>query len=297
MHSLNNSEVCISLLTPNSIYRPWVYFESGGSYALSIRDQDHFRMFPVCAYGLNKGELNGPFAFIQARNLNNKNEVLLLCQEVGKIFEKHSYKPTNEKVDILCKESSKGTSSWGIVHQTLVCERMDSSPFSIQNLLFNTEKHIFIAGQTLYFLTTNESIRNQLFNWIMEKDDRLIQILFCNSKEVEAVKAWQVVGVHYSKDLDRSMKIFKNWHQEIVKKKIERRFDIRVTKLVTTTINIIDPDLATGKLVLIPVVFGKSIGAERPHFIISKKESKEVFSHYWETYIDTFNRATKIENT
>src|SRR4030043_220019 len=212
MDALYNSKVCISLLTPNSIYRPWVIFESGGSYVLSKRDSDNFRMFPVCAYGLNATDFRekGPFAFIQARHLKNKNDILILCKEIGKIFGNSNFKPTNESIDLVCRESSRGSSQWGSVNQSLVGERMDSSPFSLDHLINEAHKHIFIAGQSLHHLTTHESVRIQLIDWLKEKNNRIVQILLCNPKEVAAVKAWDIISKEYPKDLSNSIDDLKN---------------------------------------------------------------------------------------
>jgi hypothetical protein len=75
---------------------------------------------------------------------------------------------------------------------------------------------------------------------------------------------------------------------------LNERIDIKVTKLVTTSLVCIDPSDAIGKMVVTPVVVGKLISAERPHFALAKADNKDAFNHYWEAYRQQFKRGTSL---
>jgi hypothetical protein len=42
-NSIRNSQICISVITPQSAYDPWVLCESGGAYTHYIEDEKRFR--------------------------------------------------------------------------------------------------------------------------------------------------------------------------------------------------------------------------------------------------------------
>ena len=67
-----------------------------------------------------------------------------------------------------------------------------------------------------------------------------------------------------------------------------------MTKLVTASIICVDPERQNGTLVLTPVVFGKPISGERPHFVVTKTDNVRVFDHYWETYRNEFARGRSV---
>jgi hypothetical protein len=135
MNALSHSQVCISVMTPNSIYRPWVLFETGGAYTLSRADPKRFRVHTVVAQGVSPSTLPGPLKPIKARSLSNREEVIELCREVSKFLKCANCEPANAHVTKLCSESGSGFKHWDNVHQTLLGDRLGTSPFSADNLL------------------------------------------------------------------------------------------------------------------------------------------------------------------
>lgn len=296
MTALRTSQVCISIMTPNSVHRPWVLFESGGAYSLSIGQQSRSRMFPVCSKSV-KNILPGPLSFIQARYIGDKKEVLQLCKEVASIFGISDFNPPNRIINQLRKVASHGRDNWEYVHPCLVGDRLDSSPFSIDALVDIAQSYIFCGGQNLHFLANSVPIKAKLFKWLAKSNENKIDLLLCDPREDDAVNAWTTVGADYPKHLKDSIQIFKGWLTEGNVLGFENRLRIRVTKLVTTSITFIDSSNTNSAfLVLTPVVFMKPFSPERPHFIVPKKDLKQVFDYYWEAYVYVFNNADSVDN-
>ena len=59
--ALRTSRLCLALLTPNSIHRPWILYESGGAYAVFQRSPTSRRLIPVLARGLTSSSVPAPF--------------------------------------------------------------------------------------------------------------------------------------------------------------------------------------------------------------------------------------------
>jgi len=295
MKALRKAQVCITVLTPVSIRRRWVIFESGGAFALSWSREKQLRMFPVVAGGLVSTSLPPPFSMIQSRDLQNAKGVRQLCREIAKVFGVRRFAPSRGVVGAVCSEARKGSPHWDTVNEVLVGERLDTSPFSLNNLLHSATRHILCAGQNLNYLASSLSMKRRLGIWLRENTRRRLQLLICDPNEKGAVDAWTVVGTKFCDDLCASIRLFKRWKARLRKAGIGSRLDIRVTKLVTTTVTALDPSLNKGLIVLTPVVFGKPISGERPHFVISRTAHRTIFDHYWETYWDVFQRARSIE--
>jgi hypothetical protein len=64
------------LLTPNSIKRPWLWFETGVAWF------QKFRILPICAGGLAKGEVPMPLASRQVLALENADDVRQLFRDL-----------------------------------------------------------------------------------------------------------------------------------------------------------------------------------------------------------------------
>lgn len=293
IRALRRSRVCISLLTPYSIYRPWILFESGGSFIQSEANQEDHRMFPLCAHGTRVSNLPGPLMHIRARDLGAVQEVRRLYREVSALF--GSTSPlSNATVAKVCAEAKRGSRHWDKVRQALQGDRLDSTPFSADELLRNAEQLFFAAGQNLHHLATSTRFRRQLFAWLNARPSRKAQLLICDPRDRVAVAAWTAVGPQFEKDLTRSVRGFREWLVLARDRGLHRRLDIRVTKLVTTGLVCVDPETPRGTVVVTPIVFGKPISGERPHFVLSKGDNIRAFDHYWETYRNEFGRGESL---
>lgn len=297
MTALRRARVCITVLTPTSIHRRWVIFESGGTFALAWGREATLRMFPTTAGGLRGGNLPGPFNMIQARDLQSASGVRQLCREVADVFGLSVSAPPRGVIPSISSEARKGLPHWTAVSEVLAGQRTDESPFSLDNLLANAEKRVFCAGQNLNYLARSSAIRRRLTNWVRGGAGRSVELLICDPAEIGAIDAWTVVGQKYREDLNQSVRTFQRWKRHLKNAGDGKRVDIRVTKLVTTSLTVIDPSDDRGVMVLTPVVFGKPISGERPHFAVSRAANRAIFNHYWETYREVFHRARPVERT
>jgi hypothetical protein len=294
MTALRKAQVCITVLTPASVRRRWVMFESGGAFTLSWGCQK-VRMLPASAGGPRRGSLPAPFDMITSRDLRTRSGVRQLCREVAGVFNAR-FQPPAKVVAAICSEARKGSPHWSTVSEVLAGQRLDESPFSLDALLNKSANHIFCAGQNLNYLASCISMRRRLSTWLRKGPGRKLQLLICDPAEDGAVDAWTVVGHKYRDDLHQSIRVFQSWKAQLRSAGIAGRLDIRVTKLVTMTLTVVDPSADTGLMILTPVVFGKPISGERPHFALSRTANRSIFNHYWETYREVFRRARNIED-
>lgn len=293
MSALRAARVCVTILTPASIRRRWVLFESGGMFALAWGRERTLRMFSVTAGNL--GRPPSPFDLIQSRDLRIASHVRQLIDEIAGVLGETPAFPSRAPIQAICSAARRGSRDWAAVSDVLAGGRSDASPFNLDSLLPAARRHVFCAGQNLNYLARTPRIRRQLTKWVQSGPSPRIELLICDPEETGAVDAWAVVGQKYHDDLHNAIRTFQRWKKILGREGIASRVDIRVTKLVTTSLTVIDPGDETGTLVVIPVVFGKPISAERPHFAISRGDHKTIFNHYWETYRDVFDRARSIE--
>lgn len=78
--ALNQSAIQISLCSPLSIKRPWINFEAGASWIRKIP------VVPVCHSGLRKNALPIPLAMLQAADIDNKDDLNVMFNELTKVL-------------------------------------------------------------------------------------------------------------------------------------------------------------------------------------------------------------------
>lgn len=78
--ALNQSAIQISLCSPQSIKRPWINFEAGASWIRKIP------VVPVCHSGLRKNALPIPLAMLQAADIDNKDDLNIMFNELTKVL-------------------------------------------------------------------------------------------------------------------------------------------------------------------------------------------------------------------
>lgn len=293
MTAIKETKVTLCLLTPNSIYRPWVLFESGGAYSLHKSNSKSRCLIPACAMGISEVNLsNGPFKQLQVRKLVEPAEVTSLIKQIGSVLGRPIKEISQTNINKLCK-LAQGPETWEGIHQSLLGDRLDSTPFNVETLLSLAESHFFTAGPNLLYLATSKPCRNALFDWL-KKPSRRASIMLCDPENKEELKVWTAVGHTFERDLTTAYSNFHEWCKEAKKIKINDRLDIRVTKLITTGFMAIDPEDKRGKVVVTPIVVGKRISGERPHIVLNRSNDLRAYDHYWEAYWDTFMHAKRI---
>ena len=81
LSKINQSRAVVALLTPNSINRPWVYFESGIGQAL-----EKCEVIPVCI-GVNRDSILPPLGLYQCYQLNDYRSVVEFFSKLLTLFE------------------------------------------------------------------------------------------------------------------------------------------------------------------------------------------------------------------
>lgn len=286
-----SAKAVIALLTPNSIYRPWVLFETGGAHFFGSRSaSDSKQLFLVLANGITPASLPAPLRPRQARDLSDLNVIRRLCEEVAAQLQRSEYFEIDEDlVRRVNNEAALGTNGWEFVQQALVAERISKSPFGFEKLLDEMKETMFIAGQNLFFLTRDdnkEKHRNLVFQKVSQ--GKTVQMMVCNPNYEHAVKTWQAATApRYATDLGHSTEVFKQWVQEANSMHLSGTLDIRMTVIVPLGITFVDAHLPSGKLVFAPAIYQR-IGALRPCFLLSRKQHSYVFDYYYEACQDVF---------
>jgi hypothetical protein len=74
LNELARSDVCLALLTPNSIYaKPWLPYETGGAFALyREREAGQARLVALRARGVGPNIVPGPLQRLQSVDLSNE---------------------------------------------------------------------------------------------------------------------------------------------------------------------------------------------------------------------------------
>ncbi|MBY0245443.1 MAG: toll/interleukin-1 receptor domain-containing protein [Sphingobacteriaceae bacterium] len=82
MTALQDCKVCISILTANSMYKPWIAFETGIVYFRSTTNHNSKIKAIPCSVGIDLGKLISPYSQLQARNLSEIKGVELLLNDI-----------------------------------------------------------------------------------------------------------------------------------------------------------------------------------------------------------------------
>lgn len=126
---ITQSKAVVSLLTPNSVNRPWVYFESGIGQALENCD-----VIPVCI-GINRDSILPPLGLYQCYQLNDYRSVTDFFSKLltlfGIKFDEEMSKVVMEK---LVTEISK------ITFKTQ--PKTDETSETVEKLIENFKNHI-----------------------------------------------------------------------------------------------------------------------------------------------------------
>ena len=74
---LRQAKVVVSLLSPESVVRPWVNFEAGAAWV-----REDTALIPVCFGGMTKGEMPKPYSSLQAVQLDDYFDQYYLLRSI-----------------------------------------------------------------------------------------------------------------------------------------------------------------------------------------------------------------------
>jgi hypothetical protein len=77
LSALKSTKVLVSVLTPESIGRPWINFEAGAAWMREAK------VIPVCFRGLTVGTLPKPYSSLQAIEMNSTDAAYYLTSSIA----------------------------------------------------------------------------------------------------------------------------------------------------------------------------------------------------------------------
>ncbi|HRF17692.1 MAG TPA: toll/interleukin-1 receptor domain-containing protein, partial [Chitinophagaceae bacterium] len=129
LSKITQSKAVVSLLTPNSVNRPWVYFESGIGQAL-----ENCEVIPVCI-GINRDSILPPLGLYQCYQLNDYRSVVEFFSKLLALFEiKFDEEMSKVVIEKLVTEISKIT----FEEQ----EKTEENTETVEKLIENFKNHI-----------------------------------------------------------------------------------------------------------------------------------------------------------
>lgn len=111
--NLRDAQTFIVLLTPRSVGRPWVWYESGVAW-LSGR-----RRLPVVAGGLDSGNIPYPLGAVQALQLDNSDHAAQLFRDLGSALDDPAgfVQRIREAADTALRAAEEGEGWGGFQHE------------------------------------------------------------------------------------------------------------------------------------------------------------------------------------
>lgn len=294
--ALRNSEFCLSLLTPTSIHKPWVLFESG--VACAVYRNRAPRLIALCASGMTPETVPDPFKRLQARCLYDSSELDKLVRQIAATL------PTALHVSPMQLRTVVGlsqdiTGGWNCVEPIRAAVRADLSPYRFDQALKVATQHVFVAGQNLHRIATTKETLDAIIEFLRAGKQRRIDILLCDARNRSAVRAWKTVNPEldktpytYRKQLLRSTAEFLALSRMAHKE--ELALTARVLDVVPFGATAIDPELDSGVIALQPVVNHGPKSGERPQFLITRAANREIFRYYWLNLETAFENAADL---
>ncbi len=284
IRAIRESRICLTLMTPTSVHKPWVLYESGAAYAI-YRSKSN-RLISVCALGISPGLIPSPFKRLQTRSLDDPAQLEQLLRELAKLLGRPC-RVSHHKIKAVARKAEDPTGGWASVQSSRVSTHSESSPFRVDRALAVAKKHILLAGQCLHYVATTKDQAESILKFLGDDPRRHLDILLCDPSNKVGVKAWTTVNPDlrgsrytYKTNLHEACIGFASLISEAHKRKI-RGLSIRVVGIVPYGATVVDPELNSGVIAFQPVVNHGPKAAERPQFIVTKTENPEVFEYYW----------------
>lgn len=123
-NKVDESDVLIALVTPNSIDRPWLYYEAGVAIGLNKK------VVPICV-GFSAGDIKSPLREKQAYQLTDKNAFISFLGKVLTLFDFH-FDKTNFK---------KAIDKAGVKISSYKFSKSSEKEIGIENAIDNIKSH------------------------------------------------------------------------------------------------------------------------------------------------------------
>ncbi len=297
--ALNQSVAILVLLTPNSMWRPWVHFESGGGHFSSEKD-----LFVLSAFGIEPNSVPANLMFYSVKSLGDKEKIKQLLNDLGTKLGLNIV-IDEKKVKKLTVIAKRGISGWNLIQPAMISKKTSRSPFQLTKLIKDATKQVFVSGQNLFSLTVGrvaseaESCIFDFLNKKSKKSNTMVQLLLQNPNYEEGIEVWTSLFSGFRSDLEKSVEKLHGWlkraNSEGFNRDSDRRLDIRVASLVPVSFNFIDPEEPNGKMLCTPVLHRGPQSELRPVLFLCGGKNNEVLTYYWDIWKLAFKEAVPLD--
>lgn len=298
--AIRDSHVCLTLLTPISVHKSWVMYESGAAYAVYSGRRWLKKLIPVCASGITPGLVPKPLKRLQAYRLYHTGDLEQLLKQLAGITSR-TYRRSTKKISVVAKLSKDLTGGWDSVQPSRVATRADLSPYRFDRVLAIAQDHVFVAGQNLYTIASSGEHRESILNFLSSRRGRRVDLLICDPTNSSAINAWAKVnpdqaetGYTYKNHLQTAKHEFAALVRQARKRKLN--LNVKVLGLVSFGATAIDPDSDNGIISFQPVVNHGPKSGERPMFLLTKTGNPEIFRYYWSNLQTAYRCAKNLES-
>jgi hypothetical protein len=278
--ALAQAEMVIVLMTPRSVFSPWVLFEMGRGH-FSVRK----RLVVLLANGLPHERLPAPAFPWFAVSLEAPEGVEMLVRAIAQDRGVKMPKLDEKRVSTITALALGSLGDWMSVNAALVADEAATSPFGFENILtrnspYEAKKSIVLVSQTFYtFTSQQERFKEKVFKWLENGESRTFSILLMDIKAKNCLVGWKkLFREPFERHLQHSTDVFREWRELAQSRNLSFKF--KVTDIVPSTLLFVDPPSASGYLILTPITFHIH-GPKRPHFILRASTNRAVYSYYW----------------
>jgi len=298
------ARVSVVLLTPNSVYSPWIHYELGANRVTGLRTpwdtgRRRSKTAPRIVVGLAKGLGSEDFPldvadfyktfradFSQLETVVGVDKFLTSIREA--LGTRHSSRPSTLASIV---RVAKGVGGWGVTSRCAHATPVGRSPFTFMaHLEATTTKHIVDFGQNLNFLfgegTDAADRRKALLKQLRKKSGPTVEIIICDRDYRPFVQSWcDLMDSSYEGHLDNTtanlVKFWERYADYCRRTGKQRRMNVYTVKVMPTSFTFINPEEKDGLLFVKPQIAGEP--TTRPIFCLSAANAchKAAFDYYW----------------
>lgn len=290
--ALRETPAVVLLVTPDSIWRPWLHFEAGGAWIARNRG-----LFVAVAAGFPPSALPSNLLFHSATSLENPDGVRALCRDLRTLLRTEEPRAvTNDSLSRLTTIAAPKSIGWKFVSTVLAAPRQSLSPFQALPLLKHTRKVFAACGQNLHYRTQSDEtqdLKRELFKFL-ERDPPGEALFLLQRKGSAGTRSWRTVfGDLFETHLDKTIRKLSEWREEAARKNLGTLL-VKVFELIPMTLTISDPREPTGTVFVTPIMPRSPQSGLRPVFRATRQDHPEIVDAYWESFRDTFHDAEEL---
>ena len=172
------------------------------------------------------------------------------------------------------------------IGMALIANSVALTPFHFDRILRLARHELFFIGQNLYSFAKDNTIRDKLFNWLIEHENARIRIMIVDRSESNILSALAaIIDESIADDLEESQKLFLSWQSEWENwNRSTHKLQVRGSNRIgNVSFTFVDGDQSNGMVLVRPILYHTS-PKERPCFWINRSEHGRAFETYWNKY-------------